>query len=151
MIHDKRPNSMPFSQYKIKLQARSRGCYLVTDELVRPLTDLKEYKVGMANFFIQHSSAALTLNENFDPDVRHDMTNALNRMVPDQPADFYVHADEGPDDMPGHVKLLVVGVSLNIPILNGRLALGTWQGLWLCEFRDYQHVRSVVVTLHGEK
>ncbi|RUP16032.1 hypothetical protein BC936DRAFT_139556 [Jimgerdemannia flammicorona] len=98
---------------------------------------------------MQHTSASLCLNENVDPDVRADMEMALNRIAPESFP--YVHTDEGPDDMPGHVKSALVGVSLNIPITNGKFNMGTWQGIWLCEHRDHGGSRRVVVTLQGEK
>lgn len=131
------------------LGARSKGCYLITDEVIRNVPQIKEYKIGLLHLFLQHTSAGLTLNENCDPDVREDMTNSLDRMVPE--GDFYIHADEGPDDMPGHVKSSTVGVSVTIPIRNGRLATGTWQGVYLCEFRRYMHRRTIVATIQGQK
>lgn len=140
---------MSWEQTKFTLAARSQGCYLITDDVIRNVPQIKEYKVGLLHLFLQHTSAGLTLNENCDPDVRVDMTLSLNRMVPE--GDFYIHADEGPDDMPGHVKSSTIGVSLTIPISNGRLATGTWQGIYLCEFRKYQHRRTIVATLQGQK
>ncbi|VVT58941.1 uncharacterized protein SAPINGB_P006461 [Magnusiomyces paraingens] len=103
----------------------------------------------MLNLFIQHTSAALTLNENWDPDVRTDMIDALGRIAPE--GSMYRHNDEGPDDMPAHVKSSLIGASLNIPITNGHLATGTWQGIWMCEFRSRAHVRSIVATIQGEE
>lgn len=141
--------TMSWDQTTFALSPRSKGCYLVTDEVVRNVPQIKNYKVGLLNLFLQHTSAGLTLNENCDPDVREDMTTSLDRIAPE--GDFYIHADEGPDDMPGHVKSSTVGVSLTIPILNGRLATGTWQGVWLCEFRRYKHSRKIVATIQGEK
>jgi len=103
----------------------------------------------MANIFLQHTSASLMLNENCDPDVRTDMEMSLNKICPE---DFpYIHTDEGPDDMPGHLKSGIVGVSLNIPITQGKLNVGTWQGIWLCEHRNHGGPRRVVVTLQGER
>ncbi|KXN69734.1 UPF0047-domain-containing protein [Conidiobolus coronatus NRRL 28638] len=101
----------------------------------------------LANFFIQHTSASLTINENCDPDVRKDMEMMLNKLAPENAP--YIHTDEGPDDMPGHVKSSLFGASLNIPISNGRLNLGTWQGIWLCEHRNHGGSRRIVVTLQG--
>ncbi|KAJ1917513.1 hypothetical protein H4219_003146 [Mycoemilia scoparia] len=139
---------MAWYQKTLTLQSRSRGCYLVTDEITRAISSsLKQYKVGIANIF--RNSASLTLNENYDPDVRTDMEMMLNRLAPENAP--YIHTMEGPDDMPGHVKSSLFGVSLNIPIKDGKLALGTWQGIWLCEHRDYPHSRNVVVTIQGEK
>lgn len=140
---------MSWDQVKFTLPARSKGSYLITDEVLRNVPQIKDYKVGLLHLFLQHTSAGLTLNENCDPDVREDMTTSLDRVAPE--GDFYIHADEGPDDMPGHVKSSVVGVSLSIPILNGRLAVGTWQGVYLCEFRKYMHRRSIVATIQGTK
>ncbi|KAJ1679079.1 hypothetical protein EV182_002771 [Spiromyces aspiralis] len=135
---------MSWCQKTLTLKPKSRGCYLITEELVSGIRgELAQYKVGLANIFrpaentVQHSSASLTLNENYDPDVRVDMEMMLNRLVPEDAP--YTHTMEGPDDMPGHVKSSLFGASLTIPIRNGQLALGTWQG------------RSVVITLQGEK
>ncbi|KAJ1908619.1 hypothetical protein IWQ60_011619 [Tieghemiomyces parasiticus] len=136
-------------QKKISLPAQRRGCHLVTTDLVRQLPELKSYKVGLANFFLQHTSAALTLNENYDSDVRLDMETALNRLAPENAK--YRHDAEGPDDMPGHIKSSLLGASVMVPIRNGKLALGTWQGIWLCEHRDSAHGRNVLVTIQGEK
>lgn len=149
LFSNKNQQSMSWDQTTFALSARSKGCYLVTDEVVRNVPEIKNYKVGLLNLFLQHTSAGLTLNENCDPDVREDMSTSLDRMAPE--GNFYIHADEGPDDMPGHVKSSTVGVSLTIPILNGRLATGTWQGIWLCEFRRYKHSRKIVATIQGEK
>ncbi|CAO3598952.1 unnamed protein product [Absidia cylindrospora] len=102
----------------------------------------------MANFFLQHTSASLMINENCDPDVREDMDMGLDKIVPETFP--YIHTDEGPDDMPGHLKSGIVGVSLNIPITNGRLNLGTWQGIYLCEHRTHSSGRKVVVTIQGQ-
>ncbi|KAF9901368.1 hypothetical protein EC991_006219 [Linnemannia zychae] len=133
----------------IRLPAKHRGCHLVTREIENQLPELKQFSVGMANIFLQHTSASLTLNENADPDVRVDMEMALNKIAPENLP--YIHTDEGPDDMPGHLKSSLFGVSLNIPITNGRLNLGTWQGIWLCEHRDHASGRKIVVTMQGEK
>ncbi|KAG4087987.1 hypothetical protein H8356DRAFT_1726507 [Neocallimastix lanati (nom. inval.)] len=138
-----------WTQKKITLKPRNRGCYLVTDEILSHISsELSEYKYGMANVFIQHSSASLTINENYDPDVRRDMQMMLNRLAPEDAP--YIHTMEGPDDMPAHVKSSLFGCSLNIPISNGRLALGTWQGIWFCEHRNSASGRHIVVTLQGE-
>lgn len=140
---------MSWDQVKFSLAPRAKGSYLITDEVVAKVPQIKHYEVGLLHLFLQHTSAGLTLNENCDPDVRTDMTASLDRIVPE--GDFYVHADEGPDDMPGHVKSSTVGVNLTIPISNGRLATGTWQGIWLCEFRAYKHTRRIVATINGQK
>lgn len=136
-------------QSKFSLPAHTKGCYLVTDSVYSAVPEIKDFKIGLLHLFLQHTSAGLSLNENCDPDVREDMTASLDRMVPE--GDFYIHADEGPDDMPGHVKSSTIGVNLTIPIRNGRLELGTWQGVYLCEFRAGRHVRRVVATINGEK
>lgn len=121
----------------------------MTREIQEAVPALKDFSVGMANVFLQHTSASLSLNENADPDVREDMEMALNNIAPEDLP--YQHTDEGPDDMPGHVKSSLLGVSLNIPITNGRFNLGTWQGIYLCEHRNYASRRKVVVTLQGLK
>lgn len=136
-------------QKTIRLQARSRGFHLVTQEIEAQLPELAELTVGLAHLFIHHTSASLTINENADPDVRHDMERHFNHFVPEnQP--YYRHTLEGGDDMPAHIKASLLGASLSIPISNGRLALGTWQGIYLGEHRDYGGSRSLVITLHGE-
>ena len=122
--------------------------YLVTDEILAQLPELKKVKIGLVNLFVKHTSAGITLNENYDPDVREDMGNALARMAPE--SDVYLHNDEGPDDMPAHIRAVLVGVSVNVPIRNGHLNVGTWQGIYLCEFRKYRHARTIVATIQGE-
>ncbi|OMH79115.1 UPF0047 protein [Zancudomyces culisetae] len=142
--------SSGWSQVSFALQPRKKGCYLVTNEIVNKINpQLKDYKIGMANIFLQHTSASLTLNENADPDVRTDMTMILDKIAPENAP--YIHTYEGRDDMPGHVKSSLMGVSLSIPISNGKLGLGTWQGIWLNEHRIDTHQRRVLVTLFGEK
>jgi len=140
---------MPWHQTVIRLKPRSRGFHLVTDEVVRALPELGRLRVGIAHFFLQHTSASLSINENADPDVRADLDRWLDRAVPEN-APYFVHTAEGPDDMPAHVKSGVIGVSVSVPIRDGRLALGTWQGLYLGEHRDDAGGRSLVVTLVGE-
>lgn len=132
-------------QKEIKLQARSRGYHLITREIESQL-DLPEK--GILNLFIQHTSAGLSINENADPSVRVDFESIFNQLVPENQS-FYTHTMEGPDDMPAHIKSSLVGVSLNIPIKNHKLALGTWQGIYLCEFRDYGGARRVVATIYS--
>lgn len=140
---------MSWDQVKFSLAPRAKGSYLITDEVLNKVPQIKDYEVGVLHLFLQHTLAGLTLNENCDPDVREDLTNALDRIAPE--GDLYIHVDEGPDDMPGHVKSTTVGVSLSIPITNGRLAVGTWQGIYLCEFRTYRHTRRIVATINGQK
>ena len=136
-------------QKQIVLRARPRGFHLVTDEIVEGVPELRRLSVGMALLFIQHTSASLTLNENASPDVRRDFAAWFDRAVPDD-ADYFAHTLEGPDDMPAHIKSALTGVSLALPIRDGGLALGTWQGIYLCEHRDNGGARKLVVTAFGE-
>ena len=141
---------MVWLQRVITLQAPKRGCHLVTETVEKQIhSDLTKIKIGLAHLFIQHTSAALTINENYDRDVRSDMESSLNHIVPERQP-YYRHTLEGDDDMPAHVKSTLVGSSISVPITNGKLNLGTWQGIWLCEFRDHPTQRTVVVTLNGE-
>jgi secondary thiamine-phosphate synthase enzyme len=137
-------------QETIELRARPRGFHLVTSEIVDAVPDLARFEVGLANVFMQHTSASLTINENASPDVRRDFSAWFDRAVPDG-ADYFVHTLEGADDMPAHIKSALTGSSLTIPISRGELALGTWQGLYLCEFRDNGGARRVVLTAFGEE
>lgn len=136
-------------QKTLTLAAQRRGCHLVTREVLEGLPELAEVKVGLLHLFIQHTSASLTINENADPDVRGDLERHLNVMVPEN-APYYEHTLEGPDDMPAHIKSVLIGPSLSLPISNGRLALGTWQGIYLCEHRDHGGARRLVATIQGE-
>ena len=136
-------------QTRIELRPRPRGFHLVTDEIVAGVPDLQSMSVGIATVFMQHTSASLTLNENASPDVRRDFAAWFDRAVPDG-ADYFSHTLEGPDDMPAHVKASLTGSSLVLPVSRGRLALGTWQGIYLCEHRNNGGSRSVVVTAVGE-
>lgn len=143
---------MSWFQKTITLPSRSRGSYLMTDEITASLPEIKNYKVGLVNLFMQHTSAALSLNENWDEDVRADMSDALDRIVPeDKKGNLYRHSAEGPDDMPAHVKSALIGASVTIPIRDGKLATGTWQGIWYLEFRAAKHQRKIVATIQGEK
>ena len=136
-------------QKEIHLRPKPRGFHLITNEVMSELPELRDFKVGMLNVFILHTSASLTLNENADPTVRQDFESYFNRAVPeDEP--YYRHRDEGSDDLPAHIKSSLLGNSLNIPITNGRLALGTWQGIYLCEHRNHGGSRRIVVTVQGE-
>ena len=139
---------MSFSQHDITLEPRPRGVHLVTSEIVGKLPQLRDLRVGLAHIFIRHTSASLTLNENASPDVRRDFETWLNAYVPEDFA--WTHTLEGPDDMPAHIKAALMGPSLTLPIAGGRLALGTWQGIYLCEHRDRGGPRSLLVTLNGE-
>ncbi len=128
------------------LRARARGFHLVTDEIIGHLPQLP--KMGLVNLFIQHTSAALSINENCDPDVRSDMEKIFNTLVKERES-WYEHTLEGWDDMPAHAKSTIVGASLTIPITDGRLNLGTWQGIYLCEFRNHGGGRRIVATVVG--
>lgn len=134
-------------QTTFSLRARSRGFHLVTEEVLRQLPALPQ--TGLLNLFIQHTSAALSINENADPDVRTDMESIFNHLVKEREP-YYEHTFEGADDMPAHAKSSIIGPSLTIPISGGRLNLGTWQGIYLCEFRNYGGSRRVVGTILGE-
>ena len=135
------------TQTEIVLNPRSRGFHLITSEIIRQLPE--QPRTGMLNLFIKHTSCGLCINENADPDVRHDMKGIFDRLVPEnQP--FFLHTFEGSDDMPSHAKSVISGVSLNIPISNGKLNMGTWQGIYLCKYRDYGGARRIVATAIGE-
>lgn len=133
-------------QYEFSLAAKRRGCHLVTQEILanipKPLP-----KMGLLNLFVKHTSCALSINENADPDVRSDMEKIMNHIVRENEP-YYDHVLEGADDMPAHAKSSLFGVSITIPITNGRLNLGTWQGIYLCEFRDYGGARKMVATIY---
>lgn len=135
------------TQSTFSLKPRTRGFHLITSEVVAQLPPLPQ--TGILNLFVQHTSCALSINENYDPSVRADMEQIYNRLVRENEP-YYRHTDEGSDDMPSHAKSSLTGVSLTIPITNGRLNLGTWQGIYLCEFRDYGGARRVVATVIGE-
>lgn len=137
---------MPIKQTEFMLRARSRGFHLVTDEVTEALPDLGAIEAGLLHVFIKHTSASLTINENADATVRHDFESHFNEMVP-QNASYYRHTQEGPDDMPAHLKASLLGSSVSIPITNGRLNMGTWQGIYLCEHRDHGGARRLVLTL----
>lgn len=141
--------STAWDQRVVTLKAKNRGCHVVTREVLQQLPELQEYEVGLANLFILHTSAALTINENASPDVPPDLNDALDRIVPE--GRHYRHLDEGMDDMPAHVKSSLMGPSLTIPISHGRLALGTWQGIYLTEWRNYGGARSICITMQGCK
>ncbi|XP_031830833.1 UPF0047 protein YjbQ isoform X2 [Nomia melanderi] len=134
-------------QTKIKLRPQHRGIHHVTEEIVGKIPELCEFSVGLCHIQILHTSASLALNENCDPDVRDDVEMMLNKIVPEGLA--YRHSQEGPDDMPAHVKACFLGSSLSIPITDGKLTLGKWQGIWLCEHRNNAGRRKAVITLTG--
>ena len=136
-------------QREVTLEARPRGFHLVTREIVEAVPELRDLRVGMAHVFIRHTSAALTLNENASPDVRRDFESWFDEAVPERAA-YWTHTLEGDDDMPAHLKASLLGPSVSIPVADGRLALGTWQGIYLCEHRDRGGGRTVIVTAWGE-
>lgn len=140
---------MSWFQKQITLAPKSRGFHLVTREIESQLPELRGYAVGLAHIFIQHTSASLALNENADPTVRQDMERHFNEVVPED-APYYVHTYEGSDDMPAHIKAVLLGSSVTVPISDGRFNLGTWQGIYLCEHRDRGGRRRLLVTLAGE-
>lgn len=134
-------------QVEITLRPHVRGFHLVTEEIVRQLPPLPQ--TGLLNLFIQHTSAALSINENCDPDVRDDMEQIFNRLIRERES-WYTHTLEGWDDMSAHAKSTMIGVSLSVPVTRGQLNLGTWQGIYLCEFRNYGGPRRIVATIIGE-
>lgn len=139
---------MTWFQRTITLPPKSRGFHLITRDVTDAMPELSQLHVGFCHVFIQHTSASLTINENADPDVQVDLETAINAIAPE---DFpFVHTIEGPDDMPAHVKSSLLGSSVSIPICGGGLALGTWQGIYLCEHRNRGSSRKLVITLHGE-
>lgn len=140
---------MTVVQKSFSLAPRPRGFHLITREVLAQLPELRTLRAGTLQVFIQHTSASLTLNENADPDVRADFESHFNRAVPEN-APWYVHTIEGPDDMPAHIKASLLGSSVTIPVSGGALALGTWQGIYLCEHRDRGGPRTLVLTLMGE-
>jgi secondary thiamine-phosphate synthase enzyme len=140
---------MAWHQAEIRLKPRARGFHLVTNEIVAAVPELARYRVGVAHIYVRHTSASLTINENADPDVRADMARWFDRAVPEN-APYFEHTAEGADDMPAHLKASLLGASVSVPIRDGRLALGTWQGVYLGEHRDHGGSRTVIVTLQGE-
>ena len=154
MIHElstnnHEPKAMKILQQTIELPEKRRGFHLITTEVLREMPAFTELKTGMCQVFIRHTSASLTINENADPTVRKDFETWFNKAVPENDPD-YAHDAEGPDDMPAHLKSALLGSSVMVPIRNGRLALGTWQGIYLCEHRNYGHRREIVITVWGE-
>ena len=139
---------MKVIQKEFSLKPRSRGFHIVTSEILQHIPELSSVNQGLANIFIKHTSASLSINENADPSVRSDMETHFNLMVPED-ADHYEHTFEGPDDMTSHIKTSILGSSLTIPVTNGKLNLGTWQGIYLCEHRNHGGSRKIVVTITG--
>ena len=140
---------MIWVQREVRLDPRPRGFHLVTGEVESAVPELREIRVGIAHVFIRHTSASLTLNENASPDVRRDFETWFSQAVPDG-ASYWRHTLEGPDDMPAHVKASLLGPSVSMPVSDGRLSLGTWQGIYLCEHRDSGGSRTLTVTAWGE-
>ena len=140
---------MNIYQRTISLPEKRRGFHLITTEVLQALPELANITTGLCQVFIQHTSASLTINENADPTVRRDFEMYFSKTVPENDPE-YLHDDEGPDDMPAHIKASMLGASVTIPIRNGRLALGIWQGIYLCEHRNYGGQRSFVITAWGE-
>jgi len=136
-------------QEEFKLAAKTRGFHLVTREVINLLPNIKNFHIGQLQLFIKHTSASLSINENADPDVRHDLEQHFNHFVPEL-APYYHHNDEGKDDMPAHIKNCILGSSLTIPISNGALNMGIWQGIYLCEHRDHASSRTLVATIQGQ-
>lgn len=139
---------MSWVQHNLTLPAFPRGFHLITGQVRAAVPEIERMSVGLLHVFIQHTSASLTINENADPDVRVDLESSFSSIAPE---DFpYVHTMEGPDDMPAHVKASMIGSSVSLPVRDGRLQLGTWQGIYLCEHRDRASRRSLVITLNGD-
>jgi secondary thiamine-phosphate synthase enzyme len=137
-------------QKEITLSPKRRGFHLVTREIVEQVKELSEYSAGVAHVFIRHTSASLTINENASPEVREDFESHFNEYVPEE-APYYEHTLEGPDDMPAHIKASILGSSVTVPVKDGRLNLGTWQGIYLCEHRNQGGSRKLIVTIIGER
>jgi secondary thiamine-phosphate synthase enzyme len=141
---------MHWVQKEITLSPRNRGFHLITGEITRQVPEIAEFRVGVAHLFIKHTSASLALNENADPTVRRDLESHFNVLAPEN-APYFVHNYEGSDDMPAHIKAVLLGSSVTVPVSRGRLNLGTWQGVYLCEHRDRGGGRRLVVTIWGEE
>ena len=139
---------MKWFQKEIQLPAFSRGFHLVTDYILKEIPEIRTIKIGQLQVFIKHTSASLTINENADPTVRQDFESHFNMMVPENQV-YYKHTYEGADDMPAHIKSSLLGSSIMLPITNGQLNIGIWQGIYLCEHRDYDNGRYLVITLFG--
>jgi secondary thiamine-phosphate synthase enzyme len=140
---------MEWVQKHIRLSPKPRGFHLVTSEIESKVPEIRRFRVGLAHVFVEHTSASLAINENADPTVRDDMESYFDAAVPEN-APYYAHTTEGPDDMPAHLKAVILGSGVLLPITGGRLGLGTWQGIYLCEHRDSGGARHVTVTLLGE-
>ena len=141
---------MSWEQKEIKVQSNERGFCLVTSQVLNQIPEILDYKIGILQLFIKHTSASLAINENADPTVRMDLESHFNIIIPEN-APYYRHTTEGADDMPAHIKSVIIGSSISIPISRGSLNLGTWQGIYLCEHRNHPSTRRVVATINGEK
>ncbi len=140
---------MSTMQKTISLPPYPRGFHLITQKIIEAVPEIRQVSAGICHVFIQHTSASLTINENADPTVRKDFESHFNEMVPEN-APYYLHNYEGPDDMPAHIKASLLGSSVTMPITNGRLNLGTWQGIYLCEHRDQGGSRKLIITIFAE-
>lgn len=140
---------MIYIQKEITLKSRSKGIYLITSEILSEIPETKSIRIGIANIFLKHTSASLSINENVSADVRYDMEKFIDRLIPNEK--YFQHNYEGEDDMPAHIKTSLIGNSLIIPITNGKFNLGTWQGIYLCEHRVRPHQRKLVITLIGSE
>ena len=136
-------------QKEITIEKKQKGFHLITDQLINQLPEINKIYIGLLNVFILHTSASITLNENMDSSVRDDFKSFFNRLVPEN-QNYFTHTYEGSDDMPAHLKASILGSALNIPISNGSLNLGTWQGIYLCEHRNNKPVRKIILTLNGK-
>ena len=137
-------------QKTVHLGSRKKGCYIITDDILNEISkDLKQITCGTVNLFLMHTSAAITVLESYDPSVMKDLSNSLDRIAPE--GNFYLHTDEGPDDAPSHIKCALIGPSITIPVTDGKLNMGTWQGVILCEFRTAMKSRDILVTISGMK
>ncbi len=140
---------MKWFQKQVELKPRTRGFHLITQEVLKQIPEIQNIKVGLAHLLLKHTSASLTLNENFDPDVRRDMESYFNNSVKENEP-YFLHTSEGADDMPAHIKSSLLGNSLTIPITDGHFNLGTWQGIYLCEHRNHGGRRKLLVTVQGD-
>ncbi len=140
---------MKWFQKQVELKPRTRGFHLITQEVLKALPEIQNIKVGLAHLLLKHTSASLTLNENFDPDVRSDMESYFNNSVKENEP-YFLHTSEGADDMPAHIKSSLLGNSLTIPITEGHFNLGTWQGIYLCEHRNHGGRRKLLITVQGD-
>tara|TARA_S200000501_G_C20871460_1_gene764416 strand:- start:5264 stop:5686 length:423 start_codon:yes stop_codon:yes gene_type:complete len=136
-------------QKEIQLKSKPRGFHLITDEIYNELSEINSINIGMMNIFIKHTSASITINENADSTVRKDFESHFNKMVPENQS-YYRHTMEGKDDMPAHLKASILGSSIQIPITNGNLNMGAWQGIYLCEHRNYGSSRKIIITIYGQ-